>query len=311
MKYKVKVPKSKPFKGEDGETDHYVEAPSKDSALSLVLVRLLKNGKLKYTERGGQTRDYDKNKVGLLYHIIKQHGDFDVSPVNTPDKKEDKEDWKARGVRDMKSKPKKDEQTQMSLFASEYVSCLDGIAVALEERGMRKHAEKVDEITNTIEKILPVLVIKGQNPELKNFIEAMIKDVEYEYAAAIQYIQHASIINGAEYETVRQELLDHARQEIEHAIKISDKINWLGGAPSVGIEERLVSTDVLEMLKQDLYGEQVAIDRYKKRIKQAENLEEFGVRTLYEEILLEEEEHENDLMTALKLKNRGAIIKKG
>jgi bacterioferritin len=51
------------------------------------------------------------------------------------------------------------------------------------------------------------------------------------------------------------------------------------------------------MLKQDLKGEKHAIASYKERIAQAESLQEYGLRRVIEDILIQEEEHERDLLT--------------
>jgi len=53
------------------------------------------------------------------------------------------------------------------------------------------------------------------------------------------------------------------------------------------------------MLEQDLRGEQHAIDSYKERIWQAEQLREYGLRRILEDILMQEEEHKRDIMTVL------------
>ena len=65
------------------------------------------------------------------------------------------------------------------------------------------------------------------------------------------------------------------------------------------VEKREVSADNLEMLKQDLWGEDNAITRYRKRIGQAEALKEYGLRRVLEDILIQEEEHKRDIANAL------------
>jgi bacterioferritin len=69
--------------------------------------------------------------------------------------------------------------------------------------------------------------------------------------------------------------------------------------PTVDVEKREISADCVEMLKQDLWGEDNAIDRYKERIAQAEELKEYGLRRVLEDILIQEEEHKRDLLNAL------------
>ncbi len=133
----------------------------------------------------------------------------------------------------------------------------------------------------------------------EKLIEELNKDLEWEYAAAIQYIQHASTITGAKYESIQKELLIHSQEEMQHAVSLSDQINFLGGTPTVNVEKRETSEKSLEMLKQDLAGEENAIRRYKERIAQAEELKEYGLRRVLEDILIVEEEHKRDLLTVI------------
>ena len=65
------------------------------------------------------------------------------------------------------------------------------------------------------------------------------------------------------------------------------------------VGERRVSDDTVEMLKQDLAGEQDAVKRYKERVKQAEEIGEYGLKRALEDILIMEEEHARDLSAAL------------
>ena len=134
---------------------------------------------------------------------------------------------------------------------------------------------------------------------MKKLLSELNKDLEWEYSAAIQYTQHAAVINGAQYDSIQKELLLHAQQEMQHAVMLSEQINFLGGVPTIDVEKRAISADSVEMLKQDLWGEDNAITRYKKRIGQAEELKEYGLRRVLEDILIQEEEHKRDLTNAL------------
>lgn len=134
---------------------------------------------------------------------------------------------------------------------------------------------------------------------MKKLLSELNKDLEWEYAAAIQYVQHAAAINGAQYDSIQKELLIHAQEEMQHAVMLSEQINFLGGVPTVDVEKREISADSVKMLKQDLWGEDNAITRYKKRIGQAEELKEYGLRRVLEDILIQEEEHKRDIANAL------------
>ncbi|MDH4285523.1 MAG: ferritin-like domain-containing protein [Gallionellaceae bacterium] len=136
---------------------------------------------------------------------------------------------------------------------------------------------------------------------MKKMLAELNKDLEWEYSAAVQYVQHAATINGAEYDSIQKELLLHAQEELQHAVMLSEQINFLGGVPTVDVEKREISGSNKEMLKQDLKGEENAIKRYKERIGQAEALKEYGLRRVLEDILIQEEEHKRDLTNALSL----------
>lgn len=125
------------------------------------------------------------------------------------------------------------------------------------------------------------------------------EDLEWEFAACIQYVQHAAAISGAKYDSIQKELIIHSQQELAHAQMLSDQIDFLGAIPTIDIKERTVSNDSVEMLRQDLAGEENAIRRYKERIVQAEEMKEYGLRRILEDILIQEEEHKRDLAMAL------------
>ncbi|MGA9752241.1 MAG: ferritin-like domain-containing protein [Acidobacteriota bacterium] len=134
----------------------------------------------------------------------------------------------------------------------------------------------------------------------KILLRELNKDLEFEYASAIQYVQHAATITGPEYESIIKELLVHSEEEMQHAATLSHQIAFLGGTPVVDVEHREVSPESKKMLDQDLWGEDNAISRYKERIGQAEALKEYGLRRVLEDILVMEEEHKQDLLTVLR-----------
>lgn len=134
---------------------------------------------------------------------------------------------------------------------------------------------------------------------MEEMLALLNKDLEWEYQALVQYIQHAATITGAAYGDIQKELLIHANEEHLHAVSLADWINTLGGFPTAEIERRETSREVATMLQQDLGGEEYAIARYKERIRQAEEMQEYGLRRALEDILIVEEEHRRDLLSAL------------
>lgn len=134
---------------------------------------------------------------------------------------------------------------------------------------------------------------------MKEIIILLNKDLELEYSAAIQYINHAAVMTGASYGNIIKELKVHASEEIQHAMILSGQIDYLGASPTVNVGKILTSTDNEQMLKQDLDGEEDAITRYKARIEQAEMLKEFALAQQLRNILAVEQEHAMDLKQAL------------
>ena len=137
------------------------------------------------------------------------------------------------------------------------------------------------------------------NNNIEKLIELLNLDLTLEYSAAIQYIQHAAVMTGAQFGDIIKELRIHANEEIAHAITLADQISFLGGVPTIEIGEIKTSDDNIAMLKQDLEGEEDAIRRYKVRIEQAEELKEFALAQQLRTILAMEQEHAMDLYQAL------------
>lgn len=133
----------------------------------------------------------------------------------------------------------------------------------------------------------------------KKLIELLNHDLELEYSAAIQYINHSAVMTGAAHGDIIKELKVHANQEIQHAMILADQIDFLGGEPTVNVGNINTSKDNQIMLKQDLKGEEDAIMRYKERIEQAEDLKEFALAQQLRNILATEQEHAMDLKQAL------------
>lgn len=134
---------------------------------------------------------------------------------------------------------------------------------------------------------------------IDQIIQLLNLDLSWEYAALIQYIQHASMLTGPQYFAIIDEELQHAQDEHEHAVKISDKIQYLGGIPTVQVQEVKTSLNNVEMLRQDLAAEYDALNRYLQRIEQLETLKLYDVAQVIREIAVVEQEHIIDLEKSL------------
>ena len=135
--------------------------------------------------------------------------------------------------------------------------------------------------------------------KLETLIELLNKDLGLEYTAIVQYAQHSGVLTGAEYGDITKEIKIHATEELQHAITLSEQIDYLGGFPTAKAPAAKTSQDNQEMLAQDLEGEVDAISRYKQRIIQAEEMQELALAQKLREILSVEQEHAMDLRNAL------------
>jgi bacterioferritin len=98
---------------------------------------------------------------------------------------------------------------------------------------------------------------------------------------------------------IAAELEKHAHEELDHALKIANYVDYLGGMPSVAPKPVKTSEKAEDMLKFDLENERVTIANYRRRVKQADALNEFAIAEGIREILLDEQDHLIALATAL------------
>ncbi|MCI0461511.1 MAG: ferritin-like domain-containing protein, partial [Gemmataceae bacterium] len=104
---------------------------------------------------------------------------------------------------------------------------------------------------------------------------------------------------GAAYMAIAEELERHAKQELEHALVIAKQIDYLGGTPAVTPKPVRRSAYAEEMLRFDLDNENETVRAYRERVRQCEALGEYALAEHIREILVNEQEHQIDLATAL------------
>ncbi len=130
-------------------------------------------------------------------------------------------------------------------------------------------------------------------------IDALNEDLSREYQAIIAYVNYSQVLKGAAYMNIADELAVHAAEELNHALQISDHVDYLGGMPSVTPNLDKTSEKAEEMLRFDLENEKETIRHYRRRVKQADALNEFAIAESLRGILVEEQDHLTALATAL------------
>ena len=129
--------------------------------------------------------------------------------------------------------------------------------------------------------------------------ELLNEDLAREYQAIIGYVVYSQVLKGAEYMDIASQLEIHAKQELDHALIISRQIDYLGQMPAVVPKPVRTSKDSKEMLRFDLENENDTIRNYRDRIGQCEVLGEFAMAEQIRQILVQEQDHQIDLATAL------------
>src|SRR5271169_5805413 len=129
--------------------------------------------------------------------------------------------------------------------------------------------------------------------------ELLNEDLSREYQAIISYVVYSQVLKGAEYMDIADQLSIHAKQELDHALTISRQIDYLGKMPTVTPKPVRTSEKAKDMLRFDLENENETIKNYRARVRQCEALGEFAMAELIRQILVDEQDHQIDLATAL------------
>src|ERR1700686_3470084 len=129
--------------------------------------------------------------------------------------------------------------------------------------------------------------------------ELLNEDLSREYQAIIAYVVYSQVLSGAEYMDIADQLEIHAKQELDHALTLSRQIAYLGKMPTVTPKPVRTSKKAKDMLRFDLDNENETIRNYRDRIRQCEALGEFAMAEQIRKILMQEQDHQIDLATAL------------
>jgi bacterioferritin len=123
-----------------------------------------------------------------------------------------------------------------------------------------------------------------------------------EIVCVLRYTMHSIAACGISSEGVKAEFAEHAKEEWEHVMAVAGRINQLGGTPNFspeGLTGRAASQysegeNLVEMIKENLIAERIAVDHYRELIRFFGN-DDPGTRAMLEGILVVEEEHADDM----------------
>ena len=140
---------------------------------------------------------------------------------------------------------------------------------------------------------------KEEKMTREKLIAALNEDLAREFQAVIAYVNYSQVLKGAAYMNIAAELEKHAGEELAHALTVAKQIDYLGGNPTVTPKTVKTSEKAEDMLRFDLDNENTTIKNYRQRVKQCEELGEYAMAEQIRDILVQEQEHQIDLATAL------------
>ncbi len=149
-------------------------------------------------------------------------------------------------------------------------------------------------------------VTEGYGGDTETAVKVLNTALATELVCVLRYKRHYFMARGIHSGPVAAEFLEHAGEEQEHADRIAERIVQLGGAPDFAPDglsarshsEYVEGNSLVDMIKEDLVAERIAIDSYREMIGYFAPFDS-TTRTMLEEITATEEEHADDLADLL------------
>ena len=149
-------------------------------------------------------------------------------------------------------------------------------------------------------------VTPGYGADRDTVINLLNEALATEIVCVLRYKRHFYMASGLNAQGAAAEFLEHANDEQLHMDQLAARIVQLGGEPNFSPEgmlsrshaEYVEGTDLIDMIKEDLVAERIAIDSYREMIEYL-STGDSTTRRMLETILASEEEHADDLVGLL------------
>ena len=178
---------------------------------------------------------------------------------------------------------------------------------AMKEKEQKPFLTDVQELRRRARKhIEEGAVTEGYRGNRDTVIKLLNEALATEIVCVLRYKRHYFMAQGIHADPIAQEFLTHANEEQGHADQIAGRIVQLGGSPNFSPDgllarshsEYVEGQTLLEMIREDLVAERVAIDSYTEMIRYVGD-NDITTRRMLEGILAVEEEHADDLASFL------------
>jgi bacterioferritin len=149
-------------------------------------------------------------------------------------------------------------------------------------------------------------ITAGYSADRETVVRLLNEALATELVCVLRYKYHYYMASGINSQAIKAEFLEHANQEQAHADQLAERITQLSGKPNlspVGLLDRshadyVEGVDLVDMIKEDLVAERIAIDSYREMIHYI-GTDDPTSRRVLEGILAQEEEHAEDMNTLL------------
>ena len=149
-------------------------------------------------------------------------------------------------------------------------------------------------------------VTEGYKADRTTVLKLLNEALATEIVCVLRYKRHYFMASGINAQSVAAEFLQHANEEQMHADQIAARIVQLGGEPNFSPEglltrshaEYVEGNSLIDMIKEDLVAERIAIDSYREMVAYLGS-DDPTTRRMLEGILAMEEEHADDLVSLL------------
>jgi len=149
-------------------------------------------------------------------------------------------------------------------------------------------------------------VTEGYHADRETVIAICNEALATEIVCVLRYKRHYFMAHGINADSVAAEFAEHAAEEQAHADRIAERIVQLGGEPDLSPDglsgrshsEYVEGEELIDMIREDLIAERIAIDSYREIIEYLGD-KDTTTRRMFEEILAVEEEHADDLVSLL------------
>ena len=149
-------------------------------------------------------------------------------------------------------------------------------------------------------------VTDSYKADRKTVIRILNEVLATELVCVLRYKRHYYMATGIHAQAVAAEFLEHAKEEQGHADVAAERITQLGGEPDFNPEglamrshsQYVEGQSLLDMVREDLVAERIAIESYNEIIKYLGD-DDPTTRRAIEKILANEEEHADDMKKIL------------